>query len=142
MADERRFSVGELADLSGVSRRTVRYYVQEGLIPAPHGLGRGAHYGTGHLEQILRVKGMQEQGIPLDAIRRELASNGVASAAAEVHRLVPRSHWSRIALLPGVELHISSERQVPAPRALEELADWCRRHFRRGTDEGREDQDG
>jgi len=34
----KRFSVGELAELGGVSRRTVRYYVQEGLIPAPLGL--------------------------------------------------------------------------------------------------------
>jgi len=47
MADE-RYSVGELADLGGVSRRTVRYYVQEGLLPTPLGVGRGdAHRGFG-----------------------------------------------------------------------------------------------
>ena len=35
-----RYAIQDLADLAEVSRRTVRYYVQEGLIPAA--LGRGA----------------------------------------------------------------------------------------------------
>ena len=33
------YAIGELADLGGISRRTVRYYVQEGLLPPPRGLG-------------------------------------------------------------------------------------------------------
>ena len=33
MKNQKRNSVGELAELGDVSRRTVRYYVQEGLIP-------------------------------------------------------------------------------------------------------------
>ena len=33
--EEGRYDIDELADLGGVSRRTVRYYVQEGLLPAP-----------------------------------------------------------------------------------------------------------
>ena len=59
---ESRHAIGELADLGGVSRRTVRYYVQEGLLPAPLGVGRGRHYGAEHLEQLLKVKALQEQG--------------------------------------------------------------------------------
>ena len=68
MDDAQRYSVGELAELGGVSRRTVRYYVQEGLIPTPVGLGRGAHYGPEHLEKLLRVKAMQEGGMMLEEI--------------------------------------------------------------------------
>jgi DNA-binding transcriptional MerR regulator len=37
------YAIGDLAELAGVSRRTIRYYVQEGLVPAPLGLGRGSH---------------------------------------------------------------------------------------------------
>ena len=36
--DELRYAIQDLADLADVSRRTVRYYVQEGLIPPPTGL--------------------------------------------------------------------------------------------------------
>ena len=41
--EQGRYNIDELADLGGVSRRTVRYYVQEGLLPAPLGVGRGRH---------------------------------------------------------------------------------------------------
>ena len=51
-----RYAIGDLAQLADVSRRTVRYYVQEGLLPAPLGVGRGNHYGPEHLERILEVK--------------------------------------------------------------------------------------
>ena len=78
MADE-RYSVGELADLGGVSRRTVRYYVQEGLLPAPHGVGRGDHYGREHLERLLQVKALQEAGRTLDEIRQLLAAARLAA---------------------------------------------------------------
>ena len=70
-----RYAIGELATLGGVSRRTVRYYVQEGLISAPLGLGRGNHYTPDHLEQLLRVKGVleivgQPRPIVLQAVQR------------------------------------------------------------------------
>ena len=81
MADAFRYAIGDLADLGGVSRRTVRYYVQEGLLPAPLGVGRGNHYGAEHLEQLLKVKALQEAGRTLDEIRRELTKRSRQSRA-------------------------------------------------------------
>lgn len=121
------YTIAELAELGGVSRRTVRFYVQEGLIPAPTGLGRGAHYRKEHLEALLRVKSMQERGLPLEEIRLALSPG---KSREEDPEPVHRSHWSRIELLPGVELHVSSRYQVPRPSKLHELAAWCRAHFR------------
>ena len=82
MPEEPRYAIGDLADLGGVSRRTVRYYVQEGLLPAPFGVGRGNHYGPEHLDQLLRVKALQEAGRTLDEIRRAL--NGQEGADRRV----------------------------------------------------------
>jgi DNA-binding transcriptional MerR regulator len=139
MKHQKRYSVGELAELGDVSRRTVRYYVQEGLIPTPYGLGRGSHYGPEHLEELLRVKAMQEQGMSLEAVRRCLSGEAAASVPlAKSPTPVPRSQWMRMEVIPGVEIHVSSRRRVPPPEELEELADWCRRHFRRDT-EGNDD---
>jgi DNA-binding transcriptional MerR regulator len=117
MNEAKRYSVGELAELGGVSRRTVRYYVQEGLIPTPYGVGRGSHYGPEHLEELLKVKAMQEQGMSLEAIRRRLSGDSTTLSApmADVHALVPRSRWTRMELIPGIEIHISSRRRVPHP---------------------------
>lgn len=122
------YTIGEIAELGGVSRRTVRYYVQEGLIPKPGGLGRGAHYRKEHLEALLRVKAMQERGLLLEEIRLALAS-GKPPVLAAVSP-VPRSHWSRIEVLPGLEIHVGSEYQIPPPAKLRELLEWCRIHFR------------
>ena len=149
-----RYAIGDLARLAGVSRRTVRYYVQEGLIPAPHGVGRGNHYGQEHLDQILHVKTMQESGRMLDEIRQTLARGttrrskpgpafakatagkpGVGKAAAGKPVLPERSLWRRLTLAPGVELHISSDVRLPLPGQLQELATWCRQHLAPHTDE-------
>lgn len=124
------YTIGELANLGGVSRRTVRYYVQEGLIPPPLGLGRGAHYRKEHLDALLRVKAMQERGLALEEIRLALASGGPRSRPAEPAS-PERSLWTRIEVAPGLEIHLESRYQVPPPARLSELLEWCRAHFPR-----------
>ena len=126
-----RYAVGELADLGGVSRRTVRYYVQEGLIPPPLGVGRGDHYGREHLDRLLQVKALQEAGRTLDEIRQLLDAGAVSTtrAAAAVARPLPREVWRRVLVAPGVELHVSDDVRLPSPVRLQELAAWCRLHL-------------
>jgi hypothetical protein len=128
MPDEPRFSIQDLADLADVSRRTVRYYVQEGLLPAPLGVGRGRHYGRAHLDRLLQVKALQASGRTLGDIR----GGGDPSQHAGASRLASapqRSIWRRLELAPGVELHVSSETTMASPMRLRELAEWCRLHF-------------
>jgi DNA-binding transcriptional MerR regulator len=130
MSEEVRYAIGDLATLGGVSRRTVRYYVQEGLIPPPLGLGRGNHYSDEHLTQLLRVKTMQESGRALVDIRRALGQAPSRHAAAEpLPDQVPRSLWRRIELAPGVELNVASTVRVPSSTRLRELAEWCHAHL-------------
>jgi len=138
MADE-RYAVGELADLGGVSRRTVRYYVHEGLIPPPLGVGRGDHYGREHLDRLLQVKALQEAGRSLDEIRQLLDGGGPAArpVVAEA-RPLPREVWRRLTVAPGVELHVSGDVRLPSPARLQELAAWCRLHLN-GRDNTEED---
>jgi len=125
-----RYAVGELAELGGVSRRTVRYYVQEGLLPAPLGVGRGRHYGPQHFERLLQVKAWQEQGKLLEEIRR-LLSQGRQAAEAPPLPEVARGVWTRVEFAPGLELHVSGDQRLPSPGKLAELAEWCRREFRK-----------
>jgi DNA-binding transcriptional MerR regulator len=133
VADTVRYAIGDLADLGDVSRRTVRYYVQEGLLPAPFGLGRGNHYGPKHLDQLLRIKALQEAGRSLDEIKRALGHRvggaGHSQPAAEEDTTVDRALWRRLSLAPGVELHVAGDVRLPPPGRLNELARWCRLHF-------------
>ncbi len=137
MSDEpRRYNIDELADLGGVSRRTVRFYVQEGLLPAPLGVGRGSHYDRSHLDRLLEVKAEQEAGRSLDEIRarRRAASGRPGHAAAAAALSIPRSAWRRLELAPGVELQVASDIRLPAAARLDELVNWCRQHLRRNTE--------
>jgi DNA-binding transcriptional MerR regulator len=74
MSEATTYSIGELAQEAGVSRRTVRFYVQQGLLSAPSGLGRGAHYGREHLAVLQRIKQMQLQGAELGEIAEILGA--------------------------------------------------------------------
>ena len=134
-----RYAIGDLARLGGVTRRTVRYYVQEGLIPPPLGVGRGNHYGAEHLEQIIRVKTMQEAGRTLDEIRQGPSNRASVRRKADTAEAVrvDRSIWRRLTLAPGVELHLAGNVRLPTPGRVQELAAWCRAHFTAGeNDEG------
>jgi MerR HTH family regulatory protein len=134
IVDERQelYNIDELADLGGVSRRTVRYYVQEGLVPAPLGVGRGRHYGRAHLERLLEVKSQQDAGLSLDEIRaRRGPIPGGGVPGPRPPQPLPRSTWRRLTLAPGVELHVSHAIRLPAPGRLEELVEWCRDHLSR-----------
>ena len=130
--DPSTYNIQELADLGGVTRRTVRYYVQRGLIPPPLGVGRGSHYRAEHLAALQRVRGLQEAGVALDAI--PLHGGPAArptppprpSAPAPAPTPAPRpSHWTRVVVADGVELSV--QRGTPGAERLPALLDALRR---------------
>jgi len=65
------FDLNDLCQQSGVTARTVRYYVQQGLLPSP-GLGAGARYGAGHLARLRLIRRLQSEHLPLAEIRRRI----------------------------------------------------------------------
>jgi DNA-binding transcriptional MerR regulator len=63
----------DLAERSAVEARTIRSWIQQGLVPGPRALGRKARYGQDSLVHLLAVKAMRDlYGMPLQAIRQEL----------------------------------------------------------------------
>jgi len=129
---QRRYSLDELADFAGITRRTVRFYIHEGLLPAPLGVGRGSHYDRAHLDRLLQVRALQESGRSLDDIKAGRSPKPVRGgrAASRSHAL-RRSAWRRLELAPGVELHVASDIKLPPGQRLDELVDWCHRHLTR-----------
>ena len=74
MPDDRtkQMKIAELADRAKVSRRTVRYYIARGLLPGPLRAGREAVYGPEHLGHLEKIKELQERGLTLQEIGREM----------------------------------------------------------------------
>lgn len=81
-----RLSIGELADAAGLTRRAIRFYVQQKLIPAPHGLGRGKHYDASHLQKLLQIIKLQRSGHSLDHIRHLMSRSDVDQVGQDACR--------------------------------------------------------
>ena len=130
-------SIEELAAAAGLTRRAIRFYVQQKLLPPPNGVGRGRHYGQAHLGQLRRVLDLQAAGHSLDAVRRLLAGEAVPPPAAPARRRrspVSAQLWTRVTLADGVELSFDTAKHQPDAAALLALRDLARRAFARDAE--------
>jgi DNA-binding transcriptional MerR regulator len=80
-ADERQYTLQELADSAGVSVRTIRYYIGEGLLPGPEGAGPQSHYTESHAKRLHAIALLKDRFLPLREIRKELS--GLDDAAID-----------------------------------------------------------
>lgn len=119
MLQTRSYSVAELQNLSGFDRRTIVYYIQQGLIARPGRRGPNTRYpqeALVRLQFIRGVKDLQTRGellnVTLFDIRRVL--EGVGAEKAQV--LVSRS-------MPAEEIGpLFAERPRPEPTARAEAS--------------------
>jgi len=98
----------ELSALTDTSGRTVRYYIQLGLVDRPVGSRKTARYSQKHIEQLLTVKKWQAAGLSLDAIQRILQDE-TPEPKIEVEPGTI-SVRSLIQLAPGIELSVDPQK--------------------------------
>lgn len=79
----------DLATAAGVSPRTVRYYVQRGLLPSPAFRGPDTAYGPQHLLRLRAIRVLQQAHLPLDVIQRLLDEADEAALEAMASGAVP-----------------------------------------------------
>lgn len=65
-----RFTLRQLSHLSGVTPRTVHFYIQQGLLRAAGSPGPGAKYDEGHLARLRLIRRLQREHLPLAEIRK------------------------------------------------------------------------
>ena len=63
--NERRYSLAELTTEAGVSIRTVRYYISEGLLPPPITAGPRSYYAQSHLDRLRLIDRLKSNYLPL-----------------------------------------------------------------------------
>lgn len=89
--------VAEIAELTGTTVRTVRYYHSLGLLPVPGERGGWRDYDLSHVARLSRIRWLVQAGVSLETIRRVLdeseatgveqpddAAAGVRAAAGSV----------------------------------------------------------
>ena len=115
-----RYSADELAALTQTPRRTIRYYIQLGLLERPIGETRAAYYTPKHVGQLLEIRRLTEAGLSLEAIssrlKGEMPESELPASPGSVAVL------SHLHLGPGLELVIDPGRAELRPEELHRLA--------------------
>lgn len=78
------YTIAELAEAAGTSRRTIRYYIARELLQPPRQAGRNSVYGREHLERLEEIGRLKAQGLTLHEIGME--PHGARETALEGYR--------------------------------------------------------
>jgi len=113
-------SLADLAAESGLTHRTIRYYISRGLLEGPVRGGRGAFYTTEHLKRLREIQREQRDGRTLGEIERQ-------ALGVEAHAEVPKPEvWWAYRLADDIVVHVkagtSPWRQHQVRSTLERLA--------------------
>tara|TARA_Y100000296_G_scaffold79802_1_gene104310 strand:+ start:313 stop:723 length:411 start_codon:yes stop_codon:yes gene_type:complete len=101
------YSIEQLEELTGFARRTIRFYIQQGLVEAPFGARKTPRYTQKHVEQLLKVRQYKEAGLNLKRIAQILSSGSESNAGHELIKQTGSvSLISRIQIGSGVTLDI------------------------------------
>ena len=110
------YSIDELASLAELPRRTVRYYIQQGLVDRPIGEKRAAYYTASHLEQLLTIRKWQHAGVSLERIREILAGPDAGTLPPARPRGAGTVEvWSHMVVADGLEVTLEPGRAGLSP---------------------------
>lgn len=120
--EEGSFTLDEVCGLVELPKRTVRFYIQTGLVDRPVGETKAARYTRRHLEQLLTIKKWQQAGVSLERIRELLAGPGGASLPPPRPRGAGTVEvWSHLVVADGVEINIEPGRAGLNPEKVRKL---------------------
>ncbi len=90
-------TVGQLAARSGVAVSALRFYEEQGLIPARRTAGNQRRYPRATLRRVAFIRASQRVGIPLSRIAGALAG-------LPANRTPTVDDWARLSALWGADL--------------------------------------
>lgn len=120
-----RYAIADLERETGVTGRTIRFYIAEGLLPPAYGRGPAATYDPGHLLRLRYIALLKDERLSLTDIRARLEqlTDEDISTALDITAHPDEETWRRIRLHDQIELHIRQPREADRDFALDRAAD-------------------
>jgi DNA-binding transcriptional MerR regulator len=116
----RTYSLDELCAQVELPKRTVRYYIQLGLVARPVGETRAAHYTSRHLEQLLQIRIWTQAGVSLERIG-ELLEGGPPPVPQRARGAGTVEVWSHLVVADGIEVTLEPGRAGLTPEQAREF---------------------
>ena len=114
-------TIDELAHLSGMPSRTIRFYNTQGMLPPPTMRGRVAYYDAEHLLVLHVIKELKEQqNLPLETIKQMLE---IRAKYGEVQMNLALKQRLQRSLTRGQEVLLSKEALMQQTGASEKWID-------------------
>lgn len=131
---DKNYSIGKLAKEAGVSVRTIRFYIDEGLLPPPQVRGRNTFYGDEYLDRLNLIRRLKEAFLPLREIRQKMQSLSIEEVRALLEHSQPPSDHSPAGVPAATETQAAAREwddlPVDASPAHENAAEYIARILR------------
>jgi DNA-binding transcriptional MerR regulator len=122
-----KYTFNELCSLMEMPIRTVRFYIQKGLVTQPEGSRKGAYYTKKHLDELLAIRKWQRAGLSLERIRELIFEDNVEPGELPP----PRGRrpgdlevWSKLFVKEGLEIHLEPKLAGMPP---DKVREFCRK---------------
>ncbi len=115
------YSLQKVSQLVDLPIRTIRFYIQKGLVNRPDGARKSATYSDIHIEQCLKVKKWSAAGLSLDKIAAALTEPPLELPARKKEP-GEISLVSHINIAEGIELCIDANTSTMSQEKIRELA--------------------
>lgn len=123
---EEDYLIHELAEKVGVSVRTIRYYISEGLLPSPDNKGRYATFNEEYRQRLELIRRLKDAFLPLKEIRDRIVGLDPAQVQQMLDQLEAGASEAPTAGTSSQEVFISQDvnsiRERPLNDALNYLA--------------------
>jgi len=127
-----RYTIADLETETGVSARTIRYYISEGLLSPAYGRGPSAVYDADHLLRLKYIQLLKSERMPLSEIKERVNSLTPDDIAAALDvTLVPSAEtWRHVRVHDDIQLTMRerpfSERDPRLEQSFSLILDYAR----------------
>lgn len=127
MENMEKYTFNELCSQVELPIRTVRFYIQKGLVCPPEGSRKGAYYTQKHLHELLAIRKWQRAGLSLERIQELLLDGTTEPGQLPPHRGRRPGDlevWSKLFVKEGLEINFEPKMAKMSP---EQVREFCRR---------------
>jgi len=125
----KKYTIAQISEISGFTRRTIRYYVQRNILDPPSGRGRGGFYFDSHLSNLQKIRALREKKVNLDSIKNMLHGKGLPDFGTSDFEALPRDLMVRYEIIPGLEINISRKLEEEKGKKIQDTIRFIRSIF-------------
>jgi len=118
----KKYTIAQISEISGFTRRTIRYYVQRNILDPPSGRGRGGFYFD-------KIRALREKKVNLDSIKNMLHGKGLPGLGTSDFEALPRDLMVRYEIIPGLEINISRKLEEEKGKKIQDTIRFIRSIF-------------